>query len=65
VKEELTPYIDKLRKAVSSGSGKFTAEEVVTLGGIWYRLRAMQLDPSCGYCVMKMCKDLTSWYDLQ
>lgn len=65
MKEELEPYIEKLRKAVSSGSGKLNAEEVVTLGKLWYRLRAKQLDPSCGYCVMTMCKELVGWYDIQ
>ena len=63
MKERIEPFIDKLRKAVSSGGGRFAADEMHELGKIWYDLDKQQLDPTCGYCVMKMCKSLVKWYD--
>jgi len=65
MKERIEPFIEKLRKAVSSGGGRFSAEEVHTLGAIWFELDRQQLDPTCGYCVMKMCKSLVKWYEVQ
>ncbi len=63
MKERIEPFIEKLRKAVSSGGGRFAADEVHELGKIWYELDRQQLDPTCGYCVMKMCKSLVKWHD--
>lgn len=63
MKERIEPFIEKLRKAVSSGGGRFAADEIHELGKIWNELDRQQLDPTCGYCVMKMCKSLVKWYD--
>lgn len=63
MKERIEPFIDKLRKAVSSGGGRFAADDIHELGKIWHELDRQQLDPTCGYCVMKMCKSLVKWYD--
>jgi hypothetical protein len=63
MKERIEPYIVKLRKAVSAGGGRFDAGEVHALGAIWFELERQQLDPSCGYCIMKMCKSLVKWYE--
>lgn len=64
MKQELEPYIDKLRNFALRGSGRLDANEVHVLGQIWSRTNRGVLDPSCGACVLKMCKDLVSWYDV-
>jgi hypothetical protein len=63
MKERIEPYIDRLRKMVSSGGGKMDAQAIHDLGAIWFELERQQFDPTCGYCVMKMCKSLVKWYD--
>jgi hypothetical protein len=63
MKERIEPYIERLRKMVSSGGGRLDAQAIHDLGAIWFELDRQQLDPTCGYCVMKMCKSLVKWYD--
>lgn len=64
MKEQLEPYIDTLKAFVQRGSGKLQANELHELGVIWNKTHGGVLDPSCGACVFRMCKQLVSWYDV-